>query len=52
VILPFSWWLLAFAVFLLRDDLLELFIGFWSSSCASWDFGMGRVGHLTLLLAG
>ncbi len=31
--------LLVFAVFLLLDDLLELFIGFWSSSCASWGLG-------------
>jgi hypothetical protein len=39
--LLFSWFcriscfLLAFAVFLLLDDLLELFVGFQSSSCAS-----------------
>jgi hypothetical protein len=32
----FSCRLLAFAVFPLLDDLFELFIGFWSSSCASW----------------
>jgi hypothetical protein len=32
----FSFILLAFAVFLVLDDLLELFVGFWSSSCASW----------------
>jgi hypothetical protein len=31
----FSRLLLAFAIFLLLDDFLELFIGFWSSSCAS-----------------
>jgi hypothetical protein len=31
--------LLAFAVFLLLDDLLELFLAFWSSSCASCDNG-------------
>jgi hypothetical protein len=31
--------LLAFAVFLLLDDLLELFVDFWSSSCASWGLG-------------
>jgi hypothetical protein len=31
--------LMAFAVFLLLDDLLELFSAFWSSSCASWSFG-------------
>jgi hypothetical protein len=34
--LLFSCLLLAFAVFLLLDDLLELFLAFWSSSCASW----------------
>jgi hypothetical protein len=33
----FSGLLLAFAVFLLLDDLPELFLAFWSSSCASWD---------------
>jgi hypothetical protein len=38
-------WLAAFvsfvglAVFLLLDDLLEFFLSFWSSSCASWGFG-------------
>jgi hypothetical protein len=32
----FSCILLAFAGFLVLDDLLELFVGFWSSSCASW----------------
>jgi hypothetical protein len=42
--LLFSWFclfsclLLAFAVFLLLDDLLELSVGFWSSSCASCGF--------------
>jgi hypothetical protein len=35
----FSCLLLAFTIFLLLDDLLELFVGFWSSSCASWGFG-------------
>jgi hypothetical protein len=35
----FSCLLLAFAVFLLLDYHLELFIGFWSSSCASWGLG-------------
>jgi hypothetical protein len=33
----FSCLLLAFAVFPLLDDLLELFWLFGSSSCASWD---------------
>jgi hypothetical protein len=33
----FSCLLLAFAVFLLLDDLLELFLAFQVSSCASWD---------------
>jgi hypothetical protein len=32
----FSCPLLAFVVFLLLDDLLELFLACWSSSCASW----------------
>jgi hypothetical protein len=32
----FSCLSLAFVVFLLLNDLLELFISFWSSSCASW----------------
>jgi hypothetical protein len=31
--------LLAFVIFLLLDDLLELFLAFWSSSGASWDLG-------------
>jgi hypothetical protein len=31
--------LLAFTVFLLLDDLLELFLFFGSSSCASWGLG-------------
>jgi hypothetical protein len=31
--------LLVLRLFLLLDDLLELFLGFWSSSCASWGFG-------------
>jgi hypothetical protein len=30
---------LAFTIFPLLDDLLELFWFFWSSSCASWDLG-------------
>jgi hypothetical protein len=43
--LLFSWFyrfsclLLAFAVFLLLDDILNLFIGFWSSNCDSWGHG-------------
>jgi hypothetical protein len=28
--------LLSLLPFLLLDDLLEIFFGFWSSSCASW----------------
>jgi hypothetical protein len=32
----FSCLLLIFAVFLLLDDILELFVGFWSFICASW----------------
>jgi hypothetical protein len=32
----FSCFLLALQFFLLLDDLLELFLAFWSSSCASW----------------
>jgi hypothetical protein len=35
----FSCRLLAFTVFLLLDDPLELFLAFWSSNCASWGFG-------------
>jgi hypothetical protein len=35
----FSCLLLVFMVFLLLDDLFELFVGFWSSSCASWSIG-------------
>jgi hypothetical protein len=31
----FSYYLLVLRFFLLLDDLLELFFGFWSSSCAS-----------------
>jgi hypothetical protein len=44
--LLFSWFcrfsclLLAFAVFLLLDNLLDLFVGFWSSSYASWGLGL------------
>jgi hypothetical protein len=38
---------LAFAVFLLLDDLLELFLAFWSSSCSSWVLGFE---HQTLCL--
>jgi hypothetical protein len=46
IFLVFSWFcrflclLLAFAVFLFLNDLLELFVGFWSSSCASWSLGL------------
>jgi hypothetical protein len=36
VILPFFVSFVGFAVFLLLDDILELFLAFWSSSCASW----------------
>jgi hypothetical protein len=35
VFVPF----IGFAGFLLLDDLLELFFGFWSSSYASWGLG-------------
>jgi hypothetical protein len=35
----FSYLLLAFTVFLLLDDLLELFLALGSSNCASWDLG-------------
>jgi hypothetical protein len=35
----FSWHLLACAVFLLLEDLLELFWLFGSSICASWGLG-------------
>jgi hypothetical protein len=35
----FSYQLLVLWVFLLLDDLLELFFGFWSSSCASCGLG-------------
>jgi hypothetical protein len=35
----FSCLLLAFAVFLLLDDILELFFAFWVFSCTSWDLG-------------
>jgi hypothetical protein len=30
---------LALWLFLLLDDPLELFLAFWSSSCASWGLG-------------
>jgi hypothetical protein len=39
MILPLSCLVLAVAVLLPLDDLLELFVGFWSSSCASWGLG-------------
>jgi hypothetical protein len=32
----FSCLLLVLRLFLLLDDLFELFVGFWFSSCASW----------------
>jgi hypothetical protein len=35
LLLPF----VGFTIFLLLDDLLELFFGFWSSSCASCGLG-------------
>jgi hypothetical protein len=35
----FSCLLVTFVVFPLLDDLLELFLAFWSSSYASWGFG-------------
>jgi hypothetical protein len=37
--LSFSYHLLGLQFFLHLDDLLELFFGFWSSSCASCGFG-------------
>jgi hypothetical protein len=46
----FSYLLLAFAVFLLLDDILELFVGFWSSSCALWGLGF-ELQTLCLLLS-
>jgi hypothetical protein len=36
----FSCHLLVLRVFLLLDDLLKLFFGFWSSSCASCGLGL------------
>jgi hypothetical protein len=45
IFLLFSWFcrfsciLLAFVAFLLLDDLLEIFVGFWSSSYASLCLG-------------
>jgi hypothetical protein len=54
--LLFSWFchflclLLAFTVFLLLDNLLELFVGFRSSSCASWGLGF-ELQTLYLLLS-
>jgi hypothetical protein len=36
----FSCLLLVLRLFLLLDDLLELFLPFWSSSCASWGLGI------------
>jgi hypothetical protein len=46
VLLAILAWFTAFHAFcwacgfsLLLDDLLELFVGFWSSSCASWGLG-------------
>jgi hypothetical protein len=37
--LPLFILLLALRFFLLLDDFFELFMTFWSSSCASWCFG-------------
>jgi hypothetical protein len=37
--LPFFLPFVGFAVFLLLDDLFELFFGFWSPSCASCGLG-------------
>jgi hypothetical protein len=37
--LPLFCLLLAFAIFLLLDDLFSFSCLFWSSSCASWCFG-------------
>jgi hypothetical protein len=35
----FSYHLLILRVFLLLDDLLDIFFCFWSTSCASWGLG-------------
>jgi hypothetical protein len=39
LIYRFSSHLLAFAVFLILDDIIEIFLAFWSSTCTSWGFG-------------
>jgi hypothetical protein len=46
----FSCLLLVLQLFLLLDDLLELFIYFWSSSCASWGLGF-EISTLYFLLS-
>jgi hypothetical protein len=48
LICRFSCLLLVLQLFLLLDDILELFIGFWSSSCGSW--GLGFVIHTLYFL--
>jgi hypothetical protein len=50
VVFYFSCLLLAFVIFLLLDVLLELFVGFWSSSCVSWGLGF-KLQTLCLLLS-
>jgi hypothetical protein len=42
--------LLTFTIFLFLDNLLELFLAFWSSSCASWGLGF-ELQTLCLLLS-
>jgi hypothetical protein len=39
LICHFSCLLLVLCLFFLLDDLLELFVGFWSSNCVSWGLG-------------
>jgi hypothetical protein len=46
----FSCLLLTFVVFLLLDDLLQRFVGFWSSICASWGLAF-ELQTLCLLLS-
>jgi hypothetical protein len=42
--------LLLLQFFLFLDDLLEFFLAFWSSSCASWGFGF-KIQTLCFLLS-
>jgi hypothetical protein len=46
----FSCLLLILRLFLVLDDLLELFVGFWSSNCASWDLRF-EIQNLCFLLS-